>query len=109
MNCRTAVTALCAKLGITRQNYYKERVRRLRREVDGRHGEELVRAERRIQPRLGGRKRLHLLAPQLAEDGIKRGRDKFFGVLRECGLLLERLPSFKPVATNFPAQSARVP
>jgi transposase InsO family protein len=100
MNYHPAVKALCAKLRMTRQNYYKERVKRLRREVDDRHVEELVVRERKIQPRLGGRKLLHLLAPKLVADSIKRGRDKFFEVLRKRGLLLERLPSFTPVTTN---------
>jgi transposase InsO family protein len=101
MNYRTAIKDLCERLGMTPQNYYKERVKRLRREVDERHGEELVRAERRIQLRLGGRKLFHILGPKLVEDGIKLGRDRFFEVLGEVGLLLERLPAYTPVTTNF--------
>jgi hypothetical protein len=62
-----------------------------------------------LQPRLGGRKLLHMLAPKLVEDGIKLGRDKFFGVLRERGLLLERLPAFMPKNHKLAAQPARVP
>jgi hypothetical protein len=48
-----------------------------------------------------------MLGPELAQDGIKQGRDKFFGVLRERELLLERLPSFTPKTHELPAQSAR--
>jgi hypothetical protein len=52
----------------------------------------MVRAERAVQPRLGGRKLFHMLGPELAYAGVKIGRDRFFEVLREKLLLLERLP-----------------
>ena len=37
-----------------------------------------------------------LLRAELAENGVKLGRDRFFNVLREHSLLLEKLPSFAP-------------
>jgi transposase InsO family protein len=61
--------------------------------------EQLVRAERAVQPRLGGRKLYHILRPELAYAGVKIGRDRFFEVLREKGLLLDRLPGM-PKTTN---------
>jgi hypothetical protein len=88
---------LCAKVGTSRQNYYK--ARRERRAVDSGLIEHLVQAERAVQPRLGGRKLLHMLSPKLAVAGVKLGRDKFFEVLRGQGLLLDRLPSI-PKTTN---------
>ena len=60
----------------------------------------LVRRERAVQPRLGGRKLFHLLRTELAEKYVKLGRDQFFDVLRENSLLLERLPSIAPKTTN---------
>jgi transposase InsO family protein len=78
---------------MSRQNYYKERKQRRRKEVDGGLIERLVRKERAVQPRLGGRKLLHMLKPQLARAGITIGRDRFFGVLRAKRLLLEPLPA----------------
>jgi transposase InsO family protein len=84
---------------MSRQNYYKARALRRRREVDGGLIEQLVRGERAIQPRLGGRKLFHLLAPKLVREGVKTGRDRFFGVLRDKGLLLEKLPG-APKTTN---------
>lgn len=100
MKYQTPISTLCDKLGMTRQNHYKTRVARRRQAVNARHVEELVRAERRIQPRLGGRKLFHILGPKLAQDGIKLGRDRFFEVLREAGLLLEPLPAYTPKTTN---------
>jgi transposase InsO family protein len=84
---------------MSRQNYYKERGERQRREADSGLIEQLVRAERSVQPRLGGRKLYHILGPELEDAGVKIGRDRFFEVLREKSLLLERLPG-TPQTTN---------
>jgi transposase InsO family protein len=59
----------------------------------------LVRAERAVQPQLGGRKLFHILRPELAYAGVQIGLDKFFEVLREKSLLLDRLPDM-PKTTN---------
>jgi len=80
------------KLGMTRQNYYKGRVWRHRVEVDCGVVVELVRGERSLQPRLGGRKLYKILAPVLENEGIKVGRDRFFDILRKKGLLVPPLP-----------------
>jgi transposase InsO family protein len=99
MNYNMKVGQLCHKLGMSRQNYYKERKLRQRREVDNGLIEQLVRGERAVQPRLGGKKLFHILGPKLACLGVKIGRDRFFDVLREKSLLLERLPCC-PKTTN---------
>jgi transposase InsO family protein len=52
----------------------------------------MVRAERAVQPRLGGRKLFHIPGPELAKAGITIGRDRFFQALKEKGLLPGRLP-----------------
>ena len=82
------VSALCARVGMSRQNYYAARRLRQRRQIDEEMIVELVKQERRMQPRLGGRKLLHLLSPSLAEAGVKVGRDRFYEVLAEADLLV---------------------
>jgi transposase InsO family protein len=77
---------------MSRQNYYAARRLRQRREVDEELIVELVRSERRMQPRIGGRKLLHLLEPDLNEAGIEIGRDRFFEVLAEHDLLVRPKP-----------------
>jgi transposase InsO family protein len=74
---------LSLKPGMSQQNYYKER-----KEADGGLIERLVRGERAVQPRLGGRQ--HRVGP-------------VFGVLRKKRLLLEPLPSWHslPVFHNL--------
>lgn len=95
------VTRVCAWLGMSPQNYYARRAARCHREVDVQLALELVRAERRRQPRLGGRKLHHLISPELKEAGVKMGRDRFFEELGKAGLLVEKRRSEWPKTTNF--------
>jgi len=99
MKWKAPVRRLCEKTGMSRQNLYKAHYREVRAATDQGLIEELVRVERRVQPRLGGRKLYHLLKPELAAAQVKIGRDLFFEVLGEKGLLLERLPK-APRTTN---------
>lgn len=78
------------------QNYYSRRRERERRQVDGELVAQLVRRERQRQPRLGGRKLYHRLKAELAEAGVRLGRDRFFEELRQRDLLL------KPVRAEYP-------
>jgi len=45
-------------------------------------------AVRRVQPRLGTRKLLHVLREPLAERGVRLGRDALFDILRQARLLV---------------------
>jgi putative transposase len=94
------VSAVCHKVGITRQNYYARRKHRQRRAVDGELVAQWVKEERQLQPRLGARK-LHVMIKQrLAEAGVKLGRDRLLEVLRERQMLLEARPAEYPRTTN---------
>ena len=85
-----SVSSLCRAVGMTRQNYYKGRTQRKRQEIAEALILELVCQERAMQPRLGGRKLLHLIAPELASAGVSIGRDRFFDLLSAHDLLIER-------------------
>lgn len=93
------VGELCDFVDMSRQNYYAARRLRRRREVDESMIVELVKRERRMQPRLGGRKVLHLLRGDLAEANVSIGRDRFFEVLAENDLLVVRKRG-RPHTTN---------
>lgn len=99
MKLNPSIGLLCSRVGMSRQNFYKGRKERTRREVDAGLIEELVRAERAVQPRLGGKKLYRLLKPEFEKAGIRIGRDRFFEVLGERGLLLAPLPK-APRTTN---------
>ena len=94
-----AIALLCEKVGMRPQNFYKKRRTRHRQQIDSDLVEQLVKEERAFQPRLGGRKLYYLLEPKLVEAGVRIGRDRFFEVLREKGLLVEPLPR-SPHTTN---------
>jgi transposase InsO family protein len=100
MKAGASISALSKKLGMTRQNFYKGRVARVRAEADAGLVEQLVKLERALQPRLGGRKLYKILARELEKAGVKLGRDRFFDILREKGLLVPPLPR-SPRTTRF--------
>lgn len=49
----------------------------------------MVLQERKVLPRLGGRKTYYLIAPRLREQNIKFGRDKLFKLLSQNDLLIK--------------------
>src|SRR6266849_7918320 len=83
------------------QNYYARRTAWCRQEVDRDLMLELVRAERRVQPRLGVRKLYYIIQVELKAAGVKMGRDRLFEELGKAGLLVERKASQWPKTTNF--------
>jgi putative transposase len=85
---------------MTRQNYYARRKTRQCRKVDAGLVVALVMEERKIQPRLGTRKLHFMLKGTLAREGVELGRDRFFKVLGEHGLLLEPKAAEYPCTTN---------
>lgn len=85
---------------MTRQNYYARRKQRRRREVDADLIVELVLRERRLQPRVGGRKLHKMLEKELADAGVKVGRDRLLEILGKRGLLLKPQPARYPCTTN---------
>lgn len=93
------ISMLCRKARMSRQNYYARHKLRQRRGVESGIVLELTRRERTMQPRLGGRKTLRLISGDLADAGVSLGRDRYFDVLRDNGMLVRRKRS-KPRTTN---------
>lgn len=85
---------------MSKQNFYKEKRVRRRRLIEEDLILDLVRAERHLQPNLGGRKLLVTLAPEFAEAGIEIGRDRFFDLLRSHALLVARRRARAPRTTD---------
>lgn len=84
---------------MSRQNYYKQHKARASSKIDEDLVVKLVQKERQKQPRLGARKLLHMLRGEFKKAGVKIGRDKLFGILRERDMLLEPLKK-APRTTN---------
>lgn len=92
---------LCGLLGYSPQAYYQYDQYREDRVFKEEELIQQVLAHRRLQPRLGGRKLLVLMQQQ----GLDMGRDAFFELLREQGLLVRRKRS--RVRTTFSAHRFR--
>lgn len=84
---------------MTRQNYYKHNQRRKKKAINEDLVLALVRRERQLHPRIGGRKLYSMLKPEIEDAGIEIGRDKFFHLLRRNDLLVDPLPK-APRTTN---------
>lgn len=95
------VGRVCARLDMTRQNYYKRRRRREIRQLQGEIVCGHVLEIRRDHPRMGVRKLRHLLRGKLLAHGMGVGRDRLFGVLRDNGLLVAPYRAKCPKTTRF--------
>ena len=84
---------------MSRQNLYKVHKDRKKSCVDSGLIVELVKAERAIQPRIGGKKLYYMFKSELQAAGVDIGRDRFFKVLGANNLLLDPLPK-APRTTN---------
>lgn len=93
------VAMVCERVGMSRQNYYAARRYRQRRQIDEELVVQLVREERKLQPRMGGRKLLFKIGSALEDAGVEMGRDRFFEVLAEHDLLVLPKPG-APRTTN---------
>jgi len=92
------IFSCCALLGITKQAYYKRRERQEKASL----AEDLILREvieiRRELPVLGGRKLFKLITQRLPES-LLPGRDSFFRLLDDNGLLIRKKKSFRPTTT----------
>jgi putative transposase len=75
-------------MGISRQAHYKRLACDRQRSEQHTTVVELVREERRHQPRIGTRKLHHMLKEPLQQVGISVGRDAMFDLLREARMLV---------------------
>jgi putative transposase len=77
-------------LGFTRQGYYQYWQRQKDESDDEIQIVNLIRQFREVHPRIGGRKLYWLLKGELNQREIKMGRDAFFTLLSQHGLLIRR-------------------
>ena len=99
MNLKISIKSLCDKTAMSRQSFYKGHKKRKLCEINSELIVEMVKAERAMQTRLGGKKLYKMLKDQLKEHGVKIGRDRFLKVLAANGLRVKPLPK-APRTTN---------
>jgi putative transposase len=84
---------------MSRQAYYKNRIRQATEESAEEIVTKLIKEVRQQLPRLGGLKLYKVLNEDIRKLNIKLGRDKFFEILRKNGLLIEPIKQYV-VTTN---------
>lgn len=80
--------------GISRQAYYKRMHSAKATDQENAVVIKLVNEQRREQSRLGTRKIYRTIKPELNNMQIKIGRDKFFTLMRDNGMLIKRRKNF---------------
>jgi putative transposase len=73
----------------SRQHYYKQKLDLAQQLVEQQQVKALVLRQRKLLPRVGGRKIHYLISEALRENQLKFGRDKLFKLLRDCDLLIK--------------------
>ncbi len=81
---------LCRLFGHTRQAYYQNRTYDHQQSLDEGVILEMVRDKRKLMSRIGVRKLLEMIAPGLHKQGLDIGRDAFFDLLRDHGMLIRK-------------------
>jgi len=87
---KVSIAELCSCFGLTRDAYYKFLNRRRKQETVASKVIELVKEERKDQPRVGTRKLYIALYSLFLLENLKVGRDKLFDILREHEMLVKR-------------------
>ena len=90
---KASITEICSVFGLTRDAYYKYQKRREKKETLVQKVIELVKEERKDQPRVGTRKLYEALHILFIMENLKIGRDKLFDILREQEMLVKRKKS----------------
>jgi putative transposase len=87
---KASLSQICTCFGLTRDAFYKYQKRRKKKEAIAKRVVELVKEERKDQPRVGTRKLYEALHILFILENLKVGRDKLFDILREHDMLVKR-------------------
>jgi putative transposase len=93
------MSTLCELFGKSRQAYYQRKKYVYKEEAKAEILLQLVAEERKLMPRLGGRKLLVLIEPKLSGE-LQIGRDSFFDFLRRNHLLVYSKRSVRTTYSN---------
>lgn len=96
-----SVREVCEVYSIHRDAYYKHRKRRLKRNAVNEKVVELVKNQRKQQPRAGTRKLHKYLETDFQKQGLKIGRDRLFDILRDNKMLVARKKAYTKTTNSF--------
>jgi len=89
------------QFSISRQGYYKLINKKEVSSTEDDFIKNNVMKIRRIMPRVGGRKLLHILRPLLQMEGLKYGRDNFFDLLRKERMLVPKKTNYLTTTRSY--------
>lgn len=96
-----SMSAICACFNLKRNAYYKFKERyTLQKAIEARVIE-LVKEERKIQPRAGTKKLYKALKNTFIEEGLNVGRDRLFDILRDNNMLVTRKRAFAKTTNSY--------
>lgn len=98
---KAIVADVCSSFGIKRDAYYKYQKRQTKRESVAAQVVDLVKEERRDQPRVGTRKLLEALRHSFEIENIKVGRDCLFDILRQYNMLIAKKKASCKTTNSF--------
>jgi len=96
-----SVSGSCNCFNLKRDAYYKYQKRFNRRKVIASQVVELVKEQRKEQPRVGTRKLHEALQPAFKVEHIKVGRDSLFDILREYNMLIRRKKAYCKTTNSY--------
>jgi len=95
-----SLTLICSFFGRHRQSYYDAVKREKENDDIAERILKMVRQIRRVLPGVGTEKLYFLMKDWLVETGIKMGRDKLHGLLREHDLLIKKKDGIRTTNSN---------
>jgi len=91
----------CRCYDLHRDAYYKFKMRKQKKEAVATRVLELVKEERKVQPRVGVRKLYEALQPSFETAHIKVGRDSLFDILRANNMLVKRKRAYAKTTNSY--------
>jgi putative transposase len=98
---KASISQVCSCFGLTRDAFYKYQKRKIKKEAINQRVVELVKEERKDQPRVGTRKLYEALHSLFIQENMKVGRDKLFEILRQHEMLVKRKKSYCKTTDSY--------
>jgi transposase InsO family protein len=102
---KVSTDTLVRLFGYRRQAWYQACWRQEEQAQDNHQVLEFVHEQRKDQPRIGGKKLYKMIKDSEEMAQISMGRDAFFALLRENGLLIRQRKKYRPATTDGNGQS----
>lgn len=93
------INQICGQFQVSKQAHYQKQHRETQKEAEQEQITSMVKEVRTTHPRLGTRKLMKKIEPELAQKDLKMGRDRLFDLLRSKQMLISPRKSRKITTT----------